>query len=115
MELVFTTSSLLDLLTQIEELKDFQIDLDESSNGTVKLTIGDSVYEINPKDATEVRVEEETLEQVEEINEEGFDNLPDDIDVTDAEPVESGVLKELLKSLALGGMIRLSAKLLSNK
>lgn len=41
-ELVFTPASILDLLVQIDELKDYNISLSQPDNDTAYLTIGDS-------------------------------------------------------------------------
>ena len=110
-ETVFTASAVLDLLMQIDELKDYDIDLRESESGDISLTIGDSVYDLNA-DAAEVEVEPEVVDEVSEINEDNLSELENSADV-ELYPVESGVLKELAKTLMLGGIVRLTKKLLS--
>lgn len=107
-ELVFTSSAILDLLSQIEELNNYDIDLTETTAG-LKITIGNSVYNISS--ASEVEVDADVLDDISEINEAGFDELSDlgvDIDT-----VESGLVKEIAKTLAIGGLVRLTKKLLS--
>lgn len=108
-ELVFTKSAVLGLLTQIEELKDYEISL-TSAGDELALTIGDSTYTINTSDAEDVAVEPEVVEEVAEISDEGYDAI-DNIDIDD-EYVEGGILKEIAKTLLVGGMIRLTDKLL---
>lgn len=108
--LLFTPAALMDLLTQIEELKDKEIEINESSDGSISLKIGESTYNIDSSDATELAADEDTIDAVDEINMEAYEEVQDKTD--DEEPVTSGILKELVKSLMLGGMIRLSKKLL---
>ncbi len=112
--IVFTPASLIDLLSKIDELKDYDINVTETIDDQLQLSIGDSIYLIDNEDATPVQVSEDVVETVEDINIEAYENLDDSIDVEvgDEQPVESGILKEVAKSLLLGGMIRLSKKLL---
>ncbi len=110
----FTPASLIDLLSKIDELKDYDINVTETIDDQLQLSIGDSIYLIDNEDATPVQVSEDVVEAVEDINIEAYENLDESIDVLvgDEQPVESGILKEVAKSLLLGGMIRLSKKLL---
>ena len=112
--IVFTPASLIDLLSKIDELKDYDINVTETIDDQLQLSIGDSIYLIDNEDATPVQVSEDVVEAVEDINIEAYENLDESIDVLvgDEQPVESGILKEVAKSLLLGGMIRLSKKLL---
>lgn len=103
-EFVFTSSGLFELLSQIDELKDKQVQVEEKSN-SIDVRIGESVYSINLKNAAEVAVDEDAVEQVSEINDTVYDELADDID--SSEPVESGIIRNAIKSLLLGGIIRL--------
>lgn len=112
-ELLFTPASLLDFLRQIDELSDKDIAVDENES-SIKVTIGDSVYEINKGDAEDVEVEPETVDEVAEINETTYEEI-DDIEyneVTDEEVVEGGLISEALKTLAVGGLVRLTGKIL---
>lgn len=109
-ELVFTPAAVLDLLSSIEELKDYDIDVyDDGSKLT--FTIGESQYEINTKVAEDVEVPEEVVEEVAEINEENYEPFQDQ--VSDDEPVEGGLIKELIKTLAIGGLVRLTKNAIS--
>ena len=110
-ETVFTASAVLDLLMQIDELRDYNIDLFESGSGDISLTIGNSVYNLGGG-ATEVEVEPEVVDEVSDINEDNLSELESSADV-ELYPVESGVLKELAKTLMVGGIVRLTKKLLS--
>ena len=112
-EILFTPAALLDFLQQIDELADKDIIVDENGS-SITVIIGDSTYEIRKGDAEEVEVEPETVDEVAEINESTYEGL-DDVEYTeldDEEVVEGGLIKETLKTLAVGGMVRLTSKLL---
>lgn len=109
-ELVFTSASILDLLSSIDELKDKNINLTETESG-ISITIGESTYEINTANATEVEVDEEVVEEIDEVTSEAYSELSDNgVDVQDE--VEGGPIKELIKTLMLGGMVKMTANML---
>lgn len=107
--LLFTPIAVLDLLSQIDELSDLDISLmdDESS---VSFQIGDSTYTIKDSEATDVPADEETIEQVEDLNNES--ELVSDAEVEEIDDIQSGIIKSLLKTLAVGGLVRLTNKIL---
>lgn len=107
-ELLFTPAALMDLLMKIEELSDYDIELTESGSG-ILLTVGDSHYEINPSGDEDVVVPEEAIDEIRDIKDAAYDEL-EDVEVSD--DVTSGVIKELFKSLLVGGMVRLTTKML---
>ena len=112
-EILFTTASLLDFLQQIDELSDKDIILNENDS-QITVTIGDSTYSINKNDAEAVEVPDEVVEEVAEINETTYAEL-DDVEYSEAdddEVVEGGIISEALKTLAVGGLVRLTGKLL---
>lgn len=112
--ILFTPASLIDLLSKIDELADLNISLTESLDGNIQLVIGDSVYDIDTSEATEISVDDSVVDEVEDVNTEAYENLDQTIEISDdLDTVESGILKEIAKSLLLGGMVRLSKKLLS--
>jgi hypothetical protein len=111
-EILFTPAALLDLLTQIDELQDYNITVTESIDGDVQLHIGESVYSISGDDATEVDVDESVVQDIAEINLEAYDSLEASGDIDLGEPVESGILKTLGKALAIGGLVMIGGKLL---
>lgn len=117
-EVVFTPASVLALLANIDELADYDISLTETLDGGFQLSIGDSYYTLESDNLNEIEVDQDVVQEVDIINEEVYDELGDQFDLTSypddesLESVESGLLKEAAKSLLLGGMIRLSAKLL---
>lgn len=106
-EILFTPSSLVELLSQVEELNGLDITVSESE-GVITLGIGDTNYQISTSNAEEVEVDEEAIEQVAEVN----DSVYDEFEAED-EAVEGGLIKELAKSLMVGGLVRLTNKYMS--
>lgn len=111
-KLVFTASSVLDLLLQIDELSDKDISLTESSDNQYTLTIGETTYTIAPDAATEIDVDSNVVDQVDEVDESTYDELEQAGDVSIEDTIEGGLIKSLVKTLLLGGMVKLSSKLL---
>lgn len=110
--ILFTPASLIDLLSKVDELSDLEIGISETLDGGLQLTVGQSTYMIDTSDAREVEVDDSVVQEVEETNLQTYESLDDSVDVEMSDtPIESGILKELAKSLLLGGLIRLSAKL----
>ena len=112
--LMFTPAGVLDLLSKIEELRDLELSITESLDGqSLQIQVGDSVYEVEMAAETEIAVDDETLIELDEANVEAYQELVDNdvIDMTESsEPVESGLLKELAKTLLIGGMVRFVGK-----
>ncbi len=117
-ELLFTSASIIDFLSNIEELEGKDISLSETESGIV-ITIDGISYDINGNEANDVEVEEEVVAEVEGITDEAFDDLENNTDIEiydeDEAPVEGGPIKELAKTLLIGGMVRLAAKTLRGK
>lgn len=111
-EILLTPAALLDFLRQVDELADKDIILDENDSA-ITITIGDSTYNIAKSDAEEVEVPDEVVDEVAEINETTYEEI-DDIEyseISDEEPVECGIISETLKTLAVGGLVRLAGKI----
>ena len=109
-DIVLTPSGLLGFLSQIEELKDKALDFSESEDKIV-VTIDNNQYVLDASLAPEIEIDEQSLEQVQDVNEEGYDQLDEDIEIVDIQgeaPVEGGIIKELIKTLAVGGLVRLT-------
>ena len=112
-QILFTPSSLLDLLTKIEELKGLDVGVTESVNGDMYIKVGESSYKIDTSNVTDIRVEDDVVETIEDVNEETYSNLEESDEVVledNPDKIESSIIKELAKTLLLGGMVRLSAK-----
>lgn len=112
-EILFTPAALLDFLSQVEELSGMDISVDDNGS-SITVTIGASTYEIKNSDAEEVEVEPEVIGEVADINESAYEEI-EDVEYTEIDEeatVEGGIISEALKTLAVGGMVRLTSKLL---
>lgn len=113
MDVVFTPAAVLDLLSQIDELQNYNLAFAETPDGDIQITIGESIYKILSETAEEVSVSEDVIDTVEDINEDAYEDLLDSEDFESAaDVVESGIVKEAIKSLLLGGAIKFIKKLL---
>lgn len=110
-EVVFTPAAVLSLLTQIDELKEYNIQIHDNVDGKLQVVIGDSAYNINTTDVTDVIIDESAVAAVEDANEDGYDALAES-DEIELLPVNGGVLKQIAKTLLVGGLVRLTSKLL---
>lgn len=114
-ELVFTSASLLDIISKIDELSQYEIGLTTTLDGQLQLQIGDSVYDLTSEsDVNNVNVDDSVVDDVSEINEDAYDQIVGD-EVEDAQPIESGLIKEMIKTLAIGGVVRLGKNYLTGK
>lgn len=109
--LVLTPSALLTFLAQIEELKTTEISLVEDEDA-IRVQIGDDTYVLESPQTSEVEISEDAVEELDSLNEEGYEQLAEDEDINledvSGEEVEGGVIKELIKTLAVGGLVRLT-------
>lgn len=113
-EILLTPAALLDFLRQVDELADKDISVDETGS-TLSVTIGESTYGIDLNQAETVEVPDEVVEEVADVADDAYAELGEaGVDVThiDEDVVEGGLLKEALKTLAVGGLVRLAGKLL---
>ncbi len=113
-EILLTPAALLDFLRQVDELSDKDISVDET-NSALTVTIGESTYGIDLNQAETVEVPDEVVEEVADVADGAYAELGEaGVDVTDIDEdvVEGGLLKEALKTLAVGGLVRLAGKLL---
>lgn len=112
-ELLFTPASLLDLLRQLDELSEYNISVEEVPGSTIQINIGDSTYSIDTQSATDVVVDRDVVEDVADVNSDTYSELSEgDVDVEFGEEIESGLIKEVAKTLLVGGLVRLTNKLL---
>lgn len=108
--LVLTPSALLAFLSQIEELNQLDIQLEENDS-SISIKIGNNTYSLESNE--ELIVEDELVDTLDSINEEGYQEVDEEaisrsIEYADAETVEGGIIKELIKTLAIGGLVRLT-------
>ena len=116
-QIVFTPAAVLDLLSQIDELSDVLVGLSETIDGKIQIAIGDSTYLLENDATSSIDVEPEVVDTIDEVNLETYQDLMDSDAVEyvdDEEPIEGGIIKEGIKSLLLGGMIRFAGKHLLN-
>ena len=115
--ILFTPASLIDLLSKIDELSDYEINITESIDGELQLTIGESTYIISNDNVTDISVDEDVVEQIEDVNVETYEDLAQDLDVSysDDVPIESGFFGELAKDIAIGGLVRFGYNLIKGK
>lgn len=121
-EVIFTSAAVLDLLLQIDELSDYTIGMTETLDGDLQLQVGNSIYLIDSQDSKIIRVEDQIVGEIEITTEEAYDEILQDVEVesdlpsydeVDAEAddvVEGSFIKDIAKSLALGGLIRFATK-----
>lgn len=109
-QVLLTPSALLDFLLQVDELGDMTVSVSETADGNIQVLIGDSVYSIDCSNAEQVEVEPEAVDQVSDINEEAYEDIVDSNDNVEEVDVEAGLIKELVKTLAVGGLARLAGK-----
>ena len=114
---LFTPAAVLDLLTQIDELKEKMISVSETLDGNLQIEIGESTYLVEPTDLqTTLELDEEDIEEVEDLSEIAYQELSEsgEVALEPVEPVESGIIKEFAKTLLIGGLVRLAGKKISN-
>ena len=117
-QIVLTPAALLDLLSQIYELEDKELSLVETADCSLQLQIGDSTYNIKPEKEETVYVEEDVVDDIQTIDSETYEDLglSDNMEVEHVDDsIEGGIIKEIAKTLLVGGMVRLTNKLLKNK
>ena len=115
-EILLTPAALLDFLRQVDELADKDISVDDTGSA-LNITIGNSSYSIDFSQAEEVEVPTEVVDEVAEINETTYEEI-DDVEYTEVsdeeEVVEGGLISEALKTLAVGGLVRLAGKIMGD-
>ena len=104
---VLTPSALLAFLNEIDELKDKEINFHESDD-KISISIDDNTYVLDASDAIEVQVDEQSYEEVETANEDGYEEIGEDVEEIESDEIESGIIKELIKTLALGGLVKMT-------
>lgn len=109
-QIVLTSSSLLDFLVQIDELSNYDIMVSETPDGNIQVAIGDSFYSIDTEHAEDVQVAQETVEEVADINEEAYKDIIDSDETMEEISVDGGIISEMVKTLAIGGLTRLAGK-----
>ena len=115
-DILFTPAAVLDLLIKIKELSELDIGITETIDNGIQIQIGESIYEIPGNAPEAVKVDNEVIEQIADINQDTYEELEseENVELSDQTTIESGLIKEAAKSLLLGGLVRLTGKLLKN-
>lgn len=110
--ILFTPSALLDFLIQIDELKDKVVSVTETADGDLQVEIGDSAYIVKTDSAKDVDVEQQAAQQVADLNMDAYSDIVEENSDANFEDVnvEAGILAEIAKTLAIGGLARLNGK-----
>ncbi len=115
-EVVFTPAALLDILSKIDELAEYDLGLTETLEGDLQLQVGSSIYELGDMEsADKITVDDEVVDEIADINETAYSELVEDREFeNNLDAVESGLIKEALKTLLIGGVVRLAKGYLKN-
>lgn len=115
-EILFTPAAVFDLLQKIDELSDCDLEIIEVNKNKIQLRVNESLYNIDTSDATDIDVDQSSIEEIQEINELEYENYVDSSYTADMvnidDEITSGVIKEVAKTLLVGGLVRLTSKLL---
>lgn len=104
---LFSAASLLTILSSLEEIDADQIDIDTDESGmTLSLDGHEYRFDYNDASTADIEVSEEDLKETEDVIEQESESQ------SDPEGIEAGVISGLLKTLAVGGLVRLTGKLL---
>ena len=111
---LFTSAAVLDLLAQIDELKDKEVYLVETSTG-FNVNIGDSTYNIQAESPIEIEVDTETIDEIADGTIDAYIDMAEDNKISLEEhefdnTVEGGPIKSLLKTLFIGGLVKMGSK-----
>lgn len=111
---MFTGSALLHFITGIDELKDKEISFIENAD-SIDITIGDNTYRLMPEledNADVIVTTPAAASDVEDIQQGEYNDLIENADVDVSDSIEGGIITTLVKSLLLGGMLKLAPKLM---
>lgn len=111
--LILTGSALASFLSQIEELKGLDLEIEESSD-KISVKIGDNTYDLESPEDSVVSVDSEVIDTIDDLNTDGYDEFDEEMAAEADEVVEGGIIKELIKTLAVGGLVRLTKDAIAN-
>ena len=104
-ETIITSTGLMEILSQIDELSEYDISVTDDTSGNITVSIGDSVYKLQPTET--VDAPEDVISDIADINDDAYEQT----DFADEEEyISSGVAKEVAKTLLVGGLVRLASK-----
>lgn len=109
---LLTPAALIELLISIDELSQYDISVTEAIDGKIQIQVGQSTYSVDTSNAASVTVDESVVDTVTDENMQAYQALESSGNIELSEPIESGIIKNTVKALLLGGLIRLVPKLL---
>lgn len=112
-QLIITPAGLLEILSGIEELKDVEVSVVESGSAGIDVTVGSNTYHIQAAAENTVDAPADVVKEVEAINDEAYSEMEASGDVELSDRIESGILRELAKTLLVGGLVRLTKRLVT--
>lgn len=107
---LFTSAAVMDLLSQLPELADKDLELVNHGDGTMLLTIDGAQYTLRSEEPAEIQVSDDDVDYAQAADDAAFEDIEGLESST--EPIESGILKHMVKAMLLGGMVKLTSKLL---
>jgi hypothetical protein len=108
--MVMTLSGLATFLSQIEELQGLDITSYETETGW-EIQVGENTYTVESPVESDVEVSDEVVEDIVDIDETGWQAVENG-ELGDVS-IEGGILKEIVKTLAIGGLVRLTKNALT--
>ena len=115
-EILFTPVAVLDLLQKIDELSECELEMIETLDGRIQLSVNESLYDIDTSSATVIDAPEATVSEIQYVNESEYFDIVDSSYIADMvsmnNNINSGIIKEVAKTLLVGGLVRLTSKLI---
>lgn len=110
-EIVFTPAAVLNLLMEIDELKDVSpLGISETPDGQIQVEVGESRYILSDENTVNIPVDPVAVDMVDEANADAYQGMYDTINgIESYDTIESGILGQLAKTLLIGGLVRLSS------
>jgi hypothetical protein len=109
-ETLFSAASLLTILSSLDELKESEIGVDQNDSGiTVTIDGNEYRFDFNEDSTATVDASDTEMEDTEDVIDAEFAENSEDEDL---EPVEGGLIKDTIKTFLVGGLVRLTSKLL---
>lgn len=119
-EVLFTSAAVADLISQLDEYQGKTVHITDTPAGA-EIVIDNATYNIPYQNAEEVQVDEAALEEVTDVLDDAYSRFETDevlfngvgaVHSDEPADITSGILKEVAKTLLVGGLVRLTTKLL---
>lgn len=126
-EILFTPAALLELLAQMKEFENDEVAVYEDLSGNVIISVNGNEYILDCSNSIEIDVEPAIVETISDLNEEVYEELIENGDFSNIDPlvdpvedgtpddsIEGGILKELATTLLVGGAVRMGGAAIKN-